>query len=353
MTLRTTVQAASGIGAVALGVTALFLPGAHVIESPGPIFDTIGEVEGMPVITVQGADTYATEGTLALTTAYVSGGPVTDVRVARVIGGWLAPSQDVVPEPYVYSPGTTSEEVAERNTSTMASSQQISVAAALEHLEVDFDAQLVVVGFTERGVEEGVEEKLQLGDEITAAAGEPISGIEGLRQAVNEAEGEPIELTVVRDEEELNIEVPTFQEADGEYYVGIGADSRLNFPVDVDFRLEDVGGPSAGLMFTLGLIDTMTEESLTGGEHWAGTGTVDPDGTVGIIGGPAQKAVGANEAGADHFLVPRVNCDELEGRIPGDLAVYGVDDVDEAVAVIEAVRDGDTEYLDSVEPCGR
>ncbi|WP_258934804.1 hypothetical protein [Nesterenkonia pannonica] len=109
-----------------------------------------------------------------------------------------------------------------------------------------------------------------------------------------------------REGEQIDVEVPTYQETDGEYYIGTLMGTQFEFPVEAQIRLsENVGGPSAGLMFALGVIDTMSEESLTGGESWAGTGTVDPDGTVGPIGGIPQKIVGARNSGADHFWPPR------------------------------------------------
>ena len=353
MTLRRTVGAVSGAGALILGMLALTLPSPYLVESPGPIFNTIGEDNGSPVTAVHGAQTYETEGSLALTTVFVSGAPTSTVRVPDAVRGWFDPGIDITPHELVYPSGTTAEEVRQHNTQAMASSQELALAAALDHLEMDFEVELSVMDFTEQAVEAGTPEILTPGDQVIAAAGERVTGLEGLRSAVNAAAGESIELTVVRDGEHVEVEVPTYQEADGEYYVGILLASEFEFPVEADIRLEGVGGPSAGLMFTLGLIDSMTEDSLTGGENWAGTGTVDPDGTVGPIGGIAQKVIGARDGGAEQFLAPRDNCDELEGRLPEGLAVYGVENVDQAVDIVEAVRDGNDDVLAELESCGR
>lgn len=351
--LRRTVQLASGTGALLLAAASLAMPSPYMLESPGPTFNTTGEIEDQPVTSVTGAETFDAEGTLALTTIYVTGAPTQTVRVPQAVRGWASGDTDMTPDELVYPSGTTAEEVRQRNTEAMASSQQLSLAAALDHLEIDFEVELFVADFTPDAVEAGTDELLTAGDRILQAAGESVTGLEGLRSAVNEASGEPIELTVARDGGQVNVEVPTYQEADGEYYVGILLGNEFEFPVEAEIQLEDVGGPSAGLMFSLGLIDTMTQESMTGGQDWAGTGTVDPDGTVGPIGGAPLKLVGAQEQGAEHFLAPRDNCDELEGRLPQGLDVYGVEDVDEAVAVVEAVRDGDEDFLAGVEPCGR
>jgi Lon-like protease len=353
VTLRRTVQALSGAGALVAGLGALALPSAYLLESPGPIFDTISEIDDQPVITLDGAATYETVGTLALTTVYVNGAPTSTVRVPDAIRGWLSPSVDMTPHELIYPSGTTEEEVRELNTAAMASSQELALAAALDYLGVDYAVELSVMEFTEEAIAAGTHEVLAAGDVLLNAGGEEVTGIEGLRQVVNDAAGEPIELTLVRDGERVEVEAPTYQEADGEYYVGILLGSEFEFPVQADVQLEEVGGPSAGLMFALGIIDTMTEESLTGGEDWAGTGTVDPDGKVGAIGGIAQKVAGARSQGADYFLAPRDNCDELEGRLPNDVEVYGVDDADEAVEILEAVRDGDESFLAGLSPCGR
>ncbi|RJN31778.1 YlbL family protein [Nesterenkonia natronophila] len=353
MTLRRTVQTLAGAGALVAGLGALALPSAYLLESPGPIFDTISEIDDQPVITVDGASTYETDGTLALTTVYVNGAPTSTVRVPDAIRGWLSPSVDMTPHELIYPSGTTEEEVRDLNTAAMASSQELALAAALDYLGVDYAVELSIMEFTEEAIAAGTHEALAAGDILLNAGGEEITGIEGLRQAVNDAAGEPIELTLVRDGEHVEVEAPTYQEADGEYYVGILLGSEFEFPVQADIQLEEVGGPSAGLMFALGIIDTMTQESLTGGEDWAGTGTVDPDGKVGAIGGIAQKVAGARSQGAEYFLAPRDNCDELEGRLPNDLEVYGVDDADEAVEVLEAVRDGDESFLAGLSPCGR
>lgn len=351
-TLRRTVKAAAGISALVLGLTSLTLPSPYLLEAPGPIFNTTGEAEDEPVITVDGADSYDTEGTLSLTTVYVNGEPTSTVRVPDMVAGWLSPTTDIMPHELVYPSGTTADEVQQMNTQAMASSQDVALAAALEELGMEYRQQLDVLGFAPEAEEAGAAEILQAEDQVVAAGGEEITGLEGMRAAVNDAAGQPVELTVIRDGEEIDVEVPTYQEADGEYYVGIMLQGDFDFPVDVDIQLENVGGPSAGLMFSLGIVDAMTEESLTGGEQWSGTGTVDPDGTVGPIGGIAQKAVGSAEQGAEHFLVPRDNCAELEGRVPDGLQTYGVDDVAEARQIVEAVRDGDDDFLAGLEPCG-
>jgi PDZ domain-containing protein len=110
--------------------------------------------------------------------------------------------------------------------------------------------------------------------------------------------------------------------------------------------LNNVGGPSAGMMFALGIIDTLTPGELNGGQDVAGTGTITADGTVGPIGGIRQKMWGALDAGADWFLAPESNCDEVVGHIPGRLKVFAVKTLDDSLDVLEAIRDdGDLSAL--------
>ncbi|MBE1514317.1 YlbL family protein [Nesterenkonia halotolerans] len=350
--LRRSLQAVAGTSALIIGLLSLLLPSPYLIETPGPVFNTIGEIEDEAVISVTGEPTYPTDGALNLTTVYVSGEPTSTVRVPEAVLGWVNPGTDIQPHELIYPSGTTAEQVQEQNSAAMTSSQDLAVAAALQELGIDYSQQLSVVDFTPEADEVGTDEQLQPGDTVTAAAGSDITGLEGLRDAVNTAAGQPVELTVRREGEELEYEVPTYQEADGAYYVGIMLQNEFSFPVDVDIQLDGVGGPSAGLMFTLGLVDSMTEESMTGGVNWAGTGTVDPDGTVGPIGGIAQKVVGARSQGIENFLVPSENCADLEGRVPEGLQTYSVADVSEARQIVEAVRDEDEDFLAGLTSCG-
>lgn len=346
------VRAVSGVTALGIALSALVIPSPYVMESPGPIFNTIGEDDGEPIITVNGHETYETDGSLNLTTVFLNGAPTSTVRVADMVRAWFDGSRDIAPQELIYPSGTTADEVQQMNSAQMTSSQDLAVAAALDQLDEDYAQRLSVADFTPEAQEAGTDDVLQPEDEVVAASGEEITGIEGLREAVNEAAGEPVELTVQRDGDELDVEVPTYLEADGDYYVGIMLQNTFDFPFEVDIRLNDVGGPSAGLMFTLGIIDTLTSGSMTGGEQWAGTGTVDPDGRVGPIGGIPQKVVGAADQGAQYFLAPQENCSDLEGRIPDGIDVYPVTDVEQAQQTVEAVREDDEDFLAGLPSCG-
>jgi PDZ domain-containing protein len=181
------------------------------------------------------------------------------------------------------------------------------------------------------------------GDAILSADGAEVMDAASLREIVNEGGGDPVELVIERDGEELTVPVtPKETEVDGEttLLLGITLMTQYDFPIDVSIQLNNVGGPSAGMMFALGIIDTLTPEELNGGENVAGTGTITADGTVGPIGGIRQKLWGAQEAGAEWFLAPESNCDEVVGHVPDGLQVFAVETLDDALAALEAVREG-------------
>jgi len=121
--------------------------------------------------------------------------------------------------------------------------------------------------------------------------------------------------------------------------IEIGESYRAEFPITVN--LEGVGGPSGGLMLSLGIVDKLTPGELNGGHKVAGTGTIDPDGKVGAIGGIGQKMAGARNSGAEFFLAPADNCDDvLASHIPSGLTVAKVSTLTDAVAALEAYSAG-------------
>ena len=124
--------------------------------------------------------------------------------------------------------------------------------------------------------------------------------------------------------------------------IGIAIDKKQPHPFDVSIDLDQIGGPSAGLMFTLGIIDKLRPADLTGGKIIAGTGTIDDDGNVGPIGGIPQKLVGAKEAGAQIFLVPKDNCAEALKNAVSGLPMAEVATVGDALTALQTFTSGGT-----------
>jgi PDZ domain-containing protein len=199
-------------------------------------------------------------------------------------------------------------------------------------LDLEYQQRLFALDFT---AESPAAELLAPDDEILSVNGTEITGHAQLVNTIQEAQGQPVELRVRRDESEQTFTIPVTQGEDGTYQIGVYLDSEFDFPLDVDIHLQDVGGPSAGLIFTLAMIDRMTEESVIDGRHIAGTGTIDPDGTVGPIGGIQQKVIAAASEGATVFLAPELNCQEIT-YVPANMTVYSVDTLDTALEILDA-----------------
>lgn len=327
---------------IVIGAIALILPSPYVIESPGPALNTIGQYEGKDLFTISGHETYPAEGNLDMTTVYVAGGTDRQATTAEVINAWANPQYDIQPEDYVYPRGTSQDEVNEENELAMTDSQQDSIAAALSALDISFEQEIKVAGFATDLNKDSVEE----GDILVAINGVPVTGTEQFRQEIQDRGEEDSELTVRRDGSEVKVPIKTEVSPENGRVMGIYLGTSYTFPLSVDFALDNVGGPSAGMMFALGIYDKLTPGSITGGKHIAGTGTIDAGGQVGAIGGIAQKLVGAQDSGAEYFLAPADNCADVLGRIPNGLQVIKVSTLDEAIDAVKTIGAGeDTSQL--------
>jgi PDZ domain-containing protein len=327
--------------AAVLGLGIALLPSPYVIQQPGPVFDTLGSVEvdgeDIPLITIPDEETFPTDGSLDLLTSSAVGRPGRTPGWLDVTIAWFDPRRAVVPVEVIFPPQLSEEDRNAQNEAQMVDSQQDAIAAALVELGYDFPRDVVVQGVAEGLPAEGV---LEIGDVVSAVDGTPVRSVDELRSALAEHGTEsPARLDVVRDEQTVEVEV-TPVERGGQTVIGVGVRMRYEFPIDVEIRLDDVGGPSAGMMFALGIVDKLTPGAMTGGEIVAGTGTIDSDGAVGGIGAIRQKLWGAVENDAEWFLAPEANCDEVVGNVPDGLEVFAVDTLQEAREIVETVGEG-------------
>jgi PDZ domain-containing protein len=327
--------------AVVIGFAFALLPSPYVIQAPGPVYDTLGTAEHdgeeIPLIEVPDEETFPTDGSLDLLTVSVIGRPGATPNWLDVVAAWFDRTRSAVPEEEIFPPGVTQEDRDAQNTAAMVDSQQDAIAAALVELGYDFPREVTVQGVLEGGPADGV---LDDGDVIDRLDGEPVRSIDELRSAIAEhGTADPATLDVIRGGEPLTVEI-TPVDRDGLTVLGIGVRMHYEFPIDVEIRLDDVGGPSAGMMFALGIIDKLTPGAMTGGESIAGTGTIDSAGEVGPIGGIRQKLWGADRAGADWFLSPEDNCAEVVGNVPDGMRVFSVSTLDDARSIVEAVGEG-------------
>lgn len=335
--LRPGLETGSLLAAAILLVVAAWSPTPYVVERPGPTFDIAGDAGGQPVMEIEGAPTFPSQTRLDFSTVYVVGGPGSSPRILQTVLAWLDPGMAVIPLEVMYPPATTREEVEDSGTAAMEDSQDMAIAAALDDLGRDYETRLTV-----RAAAPGTpaQEVLRPGDRLLELQGEPIESLESLREDLDALPGSEAQLTILRDGRRETVAVETLELGDGRQ-LGVYLDREFDFPLDVRFGLEEVGGPSAGLMLSLSVVDRLTEGSIAGEHHIAGTGTIDAEGDVGPIGGVRQKLIGAAEAGADVFLAPVENCPEVQGHVPDGLEVVAVDTLDDAQEALRAVGAGE------------
>lgn len=332
---------------------AMFIPVPYVMTSPGPVFNTIGEVDDIELISITGTQTYPTSGELDMTTVSEFGGPQQGLDMFQAIWGWISPDRRVVPRESIYPEGETEEENNARSVEAFSTSQSYAIAAAMDYLDQPINEKVIV---TSVGLDTPAQNKLRAGDEILAVDGVSMKTPDQVVDAVRSNPiGTDLTFSVVRRDSKLDVVVtsgtrkddPTTEQDEATIpYIGIGIDISYSAKFEIEFGVTGVGGPSAGTMFAIGIIDKLTPGALTQRKTIAGTGTIDPDGNVGEIGGIQQKLIGARDAGAVLFLAPQDNCKDVVGHIPNGLTVAAVSTLDEAMSAIENFNSGK-----SVTPC--
>ncbi len=342
MSNRSRVRKATGMGFLALFTACLFalvfLPTPYVIERPGPVFDVLGKNQGQSVITIDGATSYPTTGKLDVLTVTVAGNRENTPSWLELGWAWLDPAQAIVPLDVIYPPNVTTKQSKAESSAMMEISQQDAIAAALTKLGYDVPWHVYVSEVSQDSPSSG---KLVAADFILKINEVDIKDIDQMRAIINdEAPKGPLAVNVLRGGKSLTEQITATKNTDGKYRLGILAGYKYDFPVKIKLELGDVGGPSGGMMFALGIIDRLTPGQLTGGKHIAGTGTIDPAGNVGPIGGIRHKLFGAANAGATIFLAPESNCDEVIGHVPSGLTVVKVKTLSEAKTSLEKIATG-------------
>ena len=318
-------------------------PSPFVIERPGPVVDTLGEIElegeSEPVIELRGVETFPTSGELNLVSVTVVGSPDRPANWLSLVWPVLDPTQNVLPQSQVFPPGTTSEEREEVNMALMGSSQEVAAAAALHQLGEDVPTELVVGYVDEDGPASGT---LRDGDRLLSVDGHSVGSVAEVRARVAESGAEtPSTLLIERDGSQVVVEVlAEATEASDAPMLGIGLREEFELPFTLDMSIENIGGPSAGVVFALAMYDQLTRDDVTGGMSVSGTGTISSTGEIGEIGGLAQKIWGASRAGSELLVFPSENCSDVPERVPEDIALVPVSTLEEAIEVIQSASDG-------------
>jgi PDZ domain-containing protein len=320
---------------VVFGVLGAAVPVPYVAQVPGPTFDTLGDVDGKPIISVEGRDRNQTDGELVLTTVGVSRA---GLSLVEAVQGWFDSEVSVVPEETVYPPGRSEQETRDANRQAFLTSEEAAEAAALA--ELGYPVKVVVRGLSDDSPAEG---QLQEGDAIESVAGRPTPDLATLDAVLASIPGgTTVPVAYTRLGQPGTAMVTTRAADDEGSLLGVLVQAQPAAPFDVDIAVGDVGGPSAGLMLSLGILDLVGDTDLTGGATVAGTGTIDATGKVGPIGGIQLKMIAAQEIGAELFLVPADNCaDALAAPQPG-LTLARVSDLDQALTALEDFRAGRT-----------
>ncbi|OEU85527.1 YlbL family protein [Streptomyces abyssalis] len=355
MPRRTATMLASTLLLIAMLCAALLIKVPYAEMSPGPTVNTLGEHDGEPVLNIKDHRTYDTSGHLNMTTVRVT---ASDYRMnlLEAVGGWLQHDSAVVPHSTLYPEDKSAKEVDQQNAEEFSASQESAKVSALRELGIRVPSYIIVGSVVKDGAAEG---KLHAGDLIRNVDGKAVKDPKGVADLVTKHKpGEKVSFTVIpaakvkaaqkagkkpspRDAEQISVGTKKAGD-DGRAIVGIQPATGHAFPFDIDIKLADVGGPSAGLMFSLGIVDKLTRDDLTGGSFVAGTGTIDDKGKVGAIGGIQMKTVAARAKGAKYFLTPAANCPTAAKDKPAGLTLVKTRDIGDAMGALKKIREDDT-----------
>ena len=322
-----------------LSIATLLAPIPFVFFKPGVPDNVAGNI-----ITIKDSKTCPINGKLFITSILVTN-PDSPVFGAETIVNWALGPHVVLPKESVYPPISPAQKIERDSQNEMESSQAASTAAALRYLGYEFKELYYISDIREYS---DAVNKLKVGDVITAVDGKEINQIEEIRTSYKGKKiGDSLSITVERKNKSGNTssittEVTLVENQDissetGEQKpaIGILVGTSGKFPINVKFNLPGVGGPSAGMIFAVGIIEKLTSEDLVRGRKIAGTGSINASGKVGGIGGIEEKMIGASRIGATIFLAPRENCPDIK-HVPNGLKVIPVSTLSEAIDALRA-----------------
>jgi PDZ domain-containing protein len=338
----TTLFASAGLALVVFFV-GMSLPVPSVRLVPGPVTDTLSSSGNTPLITIKDHQTHPTDGKLYLVTVGEYGGPGKNLSADNVLAGWWNDRDAVVPVSVLYGPSETAEDAAQQDAEAMDLSQIDAKLAALRYLGYDLSPNGVLVTSIEKT--STALGKLHTSDIIVGVDSSDVTDANQLLTVLGQFKvGDQATLHVKRGDKQIDVPI-TLQTPRADNHtpsIGIGVVTSYQMPFQIDIQLDNVGGPSAGMAFALGIIDKLSEGSLTGGRVVAGTGTISADGSVGPIGGIEQKMAGARKAGATVFLVPKDNCAAAVKAVPKGLRLVKVSTLSGAVDALNKIRAGES-----------
>jgi PDZ domain-containing protein len=300
----------------------------YLAFSAGPVSDAADSV------VTEGVDVYPPDGELLMLTVVSQ-----DVNVFEALIAGIDPTIDLVPKAALRRAGESDEAYRNRVLQQMEDSNFRSIFVALDYLGFEMVPTEVVINEFVEGVP--AESVLELGDTIIAVNGVAVTQVDDIRQVTEGMSvGDTLKMTVDRGGVEVDVDVELAEREDepGVPMIGVVLGELTEPPFPLSIQAGDVGGPSAGMMHTLAIIDTLTEGELTKGHVIAGTGTIKVDGTVGNIGGIRQKVVGAEAAGATYILVPQGNYDTALTAERSTIEIVPIATINDAIEFLERLE---------------
>jgi Lon-like protease len=319
---------------VAFGVLLALVTVPYVSLGPGPTFNTLGENDGKPVVEIEGTDVRPTTGHLNMTTVSQRD----NLTLGQALTLWVSGREQLIPRDLVYPPDKSKDEINEANNKEFKNSENSAEYAALGYLK--YAPAVTAETVSKDGASAG---KLKSGDAIDAVNGTPVTDLEQFQGLMAKTKpGDEVVLDFRRKNAPPGVATVTLGKAPDKKQgvLGIGVVEAPWAPFTIDFNLANIGGPSAGLVFSLAVIDKLTTGDLSGDKFVAGTGTINSDGKVGSIGGITHKILAAHEAGATVFLVPADNCDEAKSAHQDGIDLVKVDKLGDAVDALKALSAG-------------
>ena len=309
--------------------TSIDLTVPYVAEGPGPTIDTLGEFDGKQVIDISGAPVDPHTGHLNMTTVSIW----SNLTLGEAMRKWFSRDTRLVPAETVFPQDVPQEKIAEQNASAFAASEFNATAAALHYLKHPLDVEVVEV--TDKSPAQNV---LKTGDIVLKIDEKSVASPQEVVDTVGAHKpGDEVSILLRRDgkEETHKVTLGTYPGDEKRAYLGVMLGPKPANDLKVDYTLQDIGGPSAGLIFSLAVVDKLSPGELTQGRFVAGTGTINPAGEVGPIGGITHKIAAARDAGAEVFLVPAGNCAEALSANAGDMTLVKVDSLSGAVDALK------------------
>jgi PDZ domain-containing protein len=338
MTRQTWTAAISALLFVVLAAVIALVPVPFITWAPGATYDLLGKVNDSDAISISGAQVYPTSGQMRMTTISVTA-PDSNLTLPEVLISYFMPDRVVLPRVAVYRPGTSANEVNREESVLMTQSQSSAVVAALRANNIPVTELPMVYSVQNAGAAAGI---LQPGDLISAVDGTPVATPSDVVKAVKDRHvGQKVLFSIIRDRMPLQRSVTTTASTTTPDTPAVGIDINIGYSYDpkVSFAVDpNVGGSSAGLMFSLAIYDRLTPGDLVAGEVVAGTGSMSASGTVGPIGGVAEKLAAASRDKATIFLLPQQNCVDVTA-VPAGIRLVPVTDLKGAVAALQMLSD--------------